>query len=111
MSGRIVYSGGIDVEALPRRVAHVVHALMEVRNDVTIGPYGPYKASEIILYDGESLSTQQTGAALREARQMGLAESWGRGLWSASVQALANRQAFETRYMRDTEEAEGTDRA
>lgn len=96
-------SGRLDVEALPRRVAHAVHALMEIRNDVTVGPYGPYRASEIVLYDGEAMSVRATAAALREAQKRGLAVYVGRGLWTAAGIALDHRRAFEDRYIRETE--------
>lgn len=94
-----------DVNALPRRVAHAVHALMEVRNDVTVGPYGHFKASEVVLYDSEALTARHTGTALREAQKLGLAAYIGRGLWTATNLALENRAAFEERYIRETDEA------
>lgn len=95
----------LRVEDFPRRVAHAVHALMEVRNDVTFGPYGPYKASEVVLYDGEALSARSTAAALREAQKLGLAMYLGRGLWTASNLALDHRRDFEERYVKDTSDA------
>lgn len=99
----IVVTERIDVDALPRRAAHAVHALMEVRNDLTFGPYGPYKAAEIVLYDAEAMSARGTAAALREAKKFGLAHYVGSGLWTASFLALEHRDDFETRYLRDTE--------
>jgi hypothetical protein len=78
-----------------------------VRNDSSVGPYGPYKAAEIMLYDVEAMSPAGTGAALREARKRGLAACWGRGLWSSSLLALEHRSAFEERYLRDTEQEGG----
>lgn len=90
------------VDTYPRRVAHAVHALMEVRNDVNIGPYGPFKASEIVLYDAEALSARSTAAALREAQKFGLAFYVGHGLWTASHFALDRCRDFEERYLRDT---------
>lgn len=92
------------LDALPRRVAHAVHALMEVRNDVTVGPYGPFKASEIVLYDGEALTARHTARALREAQRHGLAFYVGHGLWTATHLALDNCRAFEERYLADTED-------
>lgn len=94
-----------DVEALPRRVAHAVHALLAVRNDVNIGPYGPFKASEIVLYDGEALSARSTAAALREAQKLGLAVNI-RGFWTAGRDALDNARALEERYLRETDDAD-----
>jgi hypothetical protein len=92
-----------DVYALPRRTAHAVHALMEVRNDRAIGPYGPFKAREVMLYDEEALSPASTGAALREARKRALVFYVGHGLWSATNLALDNRAKFEARYLADTD--------
>lgn len=86
-----------------RRVAHAVHALMEVRNDPGIGPYGPFKASEVVLYDGEALDARATGAALREAEKVGLAINI-RGHWTATNLALDHCHEFEGRYIRETSE-------
>lgn len=95
-------SDSLDVDGLPRRVAHAVHALMEVRNDVSVGPYGPFKASEVVLYDDEALSARSTAAALSHAERLGLAINI-RGYWTATVLALDHCRAFEERYMRETE--------
>lgn len=98
----------LDVEALPRRVAHATHAVMAVCNDQDLGPYGPFRASEVVLYDGESLSARETGRALADASRLGLVMNWGRRggrcFWSASAHALDHRRAFEDRYLRDTDE-------
>lgn len=89
-------------DRLPRRTAHAVHALMEVRNDPSIGPYGPFKASEVVLYDSEAMSARATAAALRHAQRFGLALYVGRGLWTATNAALNLGREFEDRYCRDT---------
>lgn len=94
----------VNVEQLPRRVAHAVHALMAVRDDANIGPYGPFLASEVVLYDGEAVSARATAAALREAKKFGLAVYIGHGLWTATHLALDHASQFEDRYLRDTEE-------
>ena len=93
----------LDVEALPRRVAHVVHAVMEIRNDPHFGPYGPFKPSEIVFYDGEALNASSMSHALVRALELGLVDRWGHGLWSATRLALDHRAAFEDRYLRETE--------
>lgn len=94
----------LDVEALPRRVAHVVHAIMEAS-----GPYahgsGILTAREIMLYDAEALSPKATAAGLREAqRRYGLVSYIGKGLWLPTNLALDHKRAFEDRYIRETDE-------
>lgn len=96
--------GVLFADSFPRRVAHAVHALMEVTNDPSLGPYGPFKASEVVLYDSEALTARHTARALREAQRYGLAMYLGRGLWTAGNSALDHRRDFERRYMRDTED-------
>lgn len=88
-------------DGFSRRVAHAVHALMEVRNDLSVGPYGPFKAAEIVLYDGEALTARHTAAALRQAERLGLAVNIS-GYWTATNLALDHCRDFEDRYMRDT---------
>jgi hypothetical protein len=95
-------TAALEVQQLPRRVALAVHALMEVRNDPNLGPYGPFKASEIVLYDGEALNARSTAAALREATKYGLVVYIGHGLWTATHFALNHCSDFETRYLADT---------
>jgi hypothetical protein len=73
---------------------------MEVRNDPNVGPYGPFKASEIVLYDSEALNARSTAAALREAQKHQLAAYVGHGLWAATHFALNHVSDFEERYMR-----------
>lgn len=92
------------VETLPRRVAHAAHALLAVRDDVNIGPYGPFKASEVVLYDSEALTAGATYQALRRGMKYGLTLWVGRGLWTATNLALDNARALEDRYLRDTDE-------
>lgn len=96
-------TAALDVSALPRRTAHAVHALLAIRNDPSLGPYGPFKASEVVLYDSEALSARSTGRALAHALRLGLADRWGPGLWVATNFALDHRSALEERYLADTE--------
>lgn len=65
--------------------------------------YGPYKAREIVVYDEESLSAQQTSAALRDAQKRGLAVSLGGGLWTPTNVALDLHTELEDRFLKDTE--------
>jgi hypothetical protein len=88
-------------DTFTRRVAHAVHALMEVRNDPSVGPYGPFKAAEIVLYDAEATTARDTASALREAQKHGLAVYVGRGLWTATNLALDHVYDFERRYHRE----------
>lgn len=96
-----------EVDALPRRVAHAVHALLVCEADDL--PYGPFTAAEVCIFDGpDAFSPLHTGAALREARDMDLVSLWGRqkgvGLWSPTNKALDAKLQFETRFLRETEE-------
>jgi hypothetical protein len=91
----------LDVDKLPRRVAHAVHALLEAS-----GPYafnmGVLKPSEVMLYDAEAMSVSSTGNALRRAMRYGLVDRAGYGLYFPTLLALEHRRAFEDRYHRDT---------
>lgn len=88
-----------QVAALPRRTAHVAHALLTtIREDG-----GPVKASEVVVYDAEALSVNSTASALQSARRHGLAEYWGEGIWTASLHASDLRDALEDRFLADTE--------
>lgn len=96
--------GDLDVDALPRRVAHVAHALMAASDPMAFG-IGPLKVSEIMIYDGESLSPAATNSALlRAMRKHRLVDRVGYGLYIPSIIALDNRAALEERYLRDTDE-------
>lgn len=96
----------LDVEALPRRVAHATYALLHLPEIEREYPYGPYKASEVLLCDGESYSAQMTGAALREAQKKGLCMyvPGGEGYWTPTNLAREHKRAFEDRYLRETDE-------
>jgi hypothetical protein len=90
-----------QVDALPARVAHVVHALMVC--SINGLRYGPFTAAEVAVYDGpEAFTPLHTGSALREARKRGLAVGWD-GYWTASYAALDARSLFEERFLRDAD--------
>jgi hypothetical protein len=91
----------VDVEALPRRVAHVVHALLEAQGPMAHGPM-PLRCREVMEYDGEALTARATGRALQRARDRGLAQNWG-SLWSPTFLASHYKRQFEDRYLRETE--------
>jgi hypothetical protein len=92
----------IDVEKLPRRTAHAVHALIESSRQANM----PVTAAEAMLYDEEARSPRATGLALANARKLGLAVYTGR-YWIPSFDALALRYPFEKRYLRETEDLFG----
>lgn len=91
----------VDVDKLPRRTAHAVHALLYASYEAGM----PVSAAEICVYDSEAISVRATGAALREARRLGLAEYYP-PYWVASYIAGNHRKDFEERYLNDTEEGE-----
>lgn len=90
-----------QVAALPRRTAHAVFALLEAQRQ---DGYGPFKASEVVIYDSEARSAVSTGRALFHAMSLRLADRWGVGLWSPTLQATLLREALEERFLRETEE-------
>lgn len=95
-----------QVAALPRRVAHATYALLAWGRD---HPYGPHRPGEVVLYDPEAPSaTSTSGALCRAMRNHGLADRWGRGLWSPSPLAQDLFPALEDRFLADTTK-EGTD--
>lgn len=89
-------AAALDVTKLSRRVAHAVYALLFCDEPT----YGPYTASEIVLYDPEAMSVQSTAAALREAAKLGLCMNV-RGLWTPSFVAMEKKSEFEDRFLRD----------
>lgn len=85
------------VAQLPRRVAHAVHALLFATKDLNMPP----TSAEIVIYDEESSSAQETAAALRQAQKLGLAAFTGR-YWVAAEAARSRVREFEERYLADT---------
>lgn len=92
----------LEVEALSRRVAHATHALLEASRELGMPP----KASEVLVYDVESLSSRQTGCALHEASKYGLTIRVPGGLWLARERAHDLRSALEDRFLRETADEE-----
>jgi hypothetical protein len=90
------------VNSLPRRVAHVVHALLEGSGPCAFG-MGALKPSEVMLYDGEALTVSATNNALQRAmRDYELVDRGGWGIYFPTQRAYNNREAFEDRYLRET---------
>jgi hypothetical protein len=93
------------VATLPRRIAHVTHALIE-----SSGPYaygqGPRTTGEVLAYDSESLSNGSTYGALERAMRRGLVgrSVVGRALWFPTNLALNHKCRLEDRFLADTEE-------
>jgi hypothetical protein len=98
------------VASLPRRIAHVTHALIE-----SSGPYaygqGLRTTAEVLVYDSESLSQQATyGALIRAVRRglvdrtVGLDDGVWHSLWLPTSLALDHRRALEDRFLADTKE-------
>lgn len=101
------YHPTLDVEALPRRVAHAVHAFLACADIAYGNGAGPFTAAEICVYDSyEALTPRHTGAALREASKLGLAQRWDR-YWTSTFLAAEFKTAFEDRFLRET--ADDTD--
>lgn len=99
------YNPELDVEALPRRVAHAVHALLQTANIMESNGSGPFTAAEVCVYDSyEAYSPRHTAAALREAQKLGLAQNWG-GYWSSTYLSTEYKAAFEERFLREIDYA------
>jgi hypothetical protein len=87
------------VEALPRRVAHVAHALQITCDELGGGPARP---REIVVYDREAMTVNITCAALHRAMvDFHLVDRWGRGLYVPTALANDLKQALEDRYLGD----------
>lgn len=98
----------IDVDKLPPRVAHAVHALMYASLPGGGGGFGPFTAAEVCVYDAnwEAFSPSHTGAALREAQKRGLVIFVPGGYWTPTNLALDHRRAFERRFLADDPDGE-----
>lgn len=97
----------LDVDALPARAAHAIHALMAA-SDIAYGNgIGPFTAAEVCVYDAgyEAITSSHTGAALREAAKLGLCAYIPPGYWTPTNLARDHKRAFEERFLRDEEEA------
>lgn len=91
---------GAYVAALPRRVAHAMHALLAASSAYGAGQ-GPHTAAEVCVYDShEAYSPRHTGQALRQAQARGLCVNAG-GYWFPTNLAYEHRRAFEERYIAD----------
>lgn len=99
----------MDVQSLPRRTAHAVHALLAASNTVQGGQHLP-PAHDVCLWDGEALSVRGTAAALVHAQRLGLAvyvpdmQNRALGYWTPTQLALEHRRAFEDRYLAETDD-------
>lgn len=89
------------VADLPRRVAHATYALLYATREEKMPPY----AREVVLYDPEALSAQETGTALHQASRYGLTVRAPGGLWLAREAAHELEAALEERFLRETDEA------
>lgn len=88
----------IDVDALPRRTAHALYALLATSRDLRMPP----TAAEICHYDEEAVSVRATAAALREAAARHLCVCAG-GYWFAIGDTLhLGSGPFERRFIADT---------
>lgn len=98
-----VIAGEAAAADLPPRAAHVMHALMARWSDADGS--GPLTAAEVCEYDIEALTVRHTAAALARARQFGLAELAGPGLWTATNRAWMMRAAIEERFRTEVPDA------
>lgn len=92
-----------DVDRLPPRVAHAVYALMAAANVSYGNGQGPFTAAEVCVYDAhwEALTPRHTGAALREAQEMGFAVYVAGGYWTPTNFSLEHRSEFTDRFLSD----------
>lgn len=87
-----------QVSALPRRVAHATHALLEASREHNM----PVKAGEVVIYDIEALDARTTGRALSRAQRLGFA-ACARPYWIPTRAAYDAREDLEQRFLADTE--------
>lgn len=87
----------MDAASLPKRVAHVTHALMEAWTQANGSC--PVTTTEVMEYDAEALTLGSTSSALTRAMRYGLADRVGRGLWFATEQGWKLRRDLEDRFL------------
>lgn len=92
----------LRVGTMPRRVAHVTHAL-QIAVDERNG--GPVRPSEVMIYDREALTLGSTCSALRRAIDHGLVDRGARGLYFATTKAGDLKLALEQRYLAEADHA------
>ena len=85
--------------ALPRRVAHALHALLEAGAAAGVALVA---SSAVCAYDAEAKNVRATAAALTQAKRLGLASFSGR-YWFARPPARELRTALEERYLAEVE--------
>lgn len=92
------------VASIPRRIAHVVHALIESSGPYAYGP-GFRRTAEVLVYDSESYSVASTRAALSRGLKRGLVDRVGvrPAFWFPTNRAMDLRIALEERFLADTE--------
>jgi hypothetical protein len=79
----------------------VIHALLVSSEEQK----APAKVGEIIIYDSEALDTRSTTRALQGAQHEGYVLCIGKGLWTPTMKAMDRRQAFEDRFLEDTDDS------
>jgi hypothetical protein len=89
----------LQADALPRRTAHAVYALVVASRD---GGATLPTAREVMIYDEESLSGQSTGRALHDASKYGLCVRAPGGYWCPLNGAYELFPELEERYLRET---------
>jgi hypothetical protein len=87
------------VERLTRRAAHAAHALLVAQSELRMPP----TAQEVMLYDAEALSVQQTAGGLRAAKGEGLCWPVPPKYWTPTERAQCLRTELEDRFLRETE--------
>lgn len=88
-----------DVAKLSRRVAHAVYAMLACTKD---RGNMPSTAAEIVVFDEEASSAQETAAALKQAQKLGYAVYTGR-YWVPTQAATLRRTEFEERFLQDVD--------
>jgi hypothetical protein len=88
----------LDVDALPRRQAHALHAVFAWCHE---NPNSFPTAAEACVFDEESDGPLSTGCALREARKRGLCALVDGGWLPIGDALTVGRQPFEDRVARD----------
>lgn len=97
-------TGAEEVAALPRRIAHVLHALLESSGAYALGS-GPKTAAEVVLYDSEAPNSGATLDALKRAMLKDLCVgTFSRPrLWIPANRTIEMRAALEARFLRETD--------
>lgn len=90
--------GAAVVASLPRRLAHLVFALIVASREYN----GPVTPAEIAIYDQEAMTMASVYDLLRRALEEGLADRWGHGIYVPTLRAGDLAPWLEDRVLEET---------